>query len=433
MLRFLTATLAMVMLTAHPARAQLLPIPLPGLPTGLTPQLPPVRVAVNARDPDLQLARRLHVADLIRNNGDVIEGDPRGEPIVRGEVVAIAPSSEVVDRARAAGFIVIRAATLDGLGINVVVMAGPAGTPTKRALKTLRKLDPAGIYDFNHIYTRAGDVTSGTGPAPRNGDVMARAGAAKIGLLDGGIDPSHPVFANARIHRWGCEGNTVPSLHGTAVASLLVGRTSDFAGVLPSASLYAADVYCDHPTGGNVLALAAAFSWLATEGVPVINVSLVGPPDAMLEHVIARLVARGHIVVAAVGNDGPAAAPLYPAAYPGVIGVTGVDAGHRVLLEACRGPHVAFAAPGADMAAAGGAESFAAVRGTSFAAPIIAGLLALQLQDDANDASGAVILLTAGAIDLGRTGRDDIYGAGLVGDRFRVDPARLVTREFKGH
>ena len=57
----------------------------------------------------------------------------------------------------------------------------------------------------------------------------------------------------------------------------------------------------------------------------MINVSLVGPRNALLERVVASLVSRGHLIVAAVGNDGPAAPPLYPAAYDGVVGVTAVD------------------------------------------------------------------------------------------------------------
>jgi hypothetical protein len=92
---------------------------------------------------------------------------------------------------------------------------------------------------------------------------------------------------------------------------------------------------------------------MARERVPVVNLSLVGPPNTLLENVTRAMVARGYLLVAAVGNDGPAAKPLYPAAYPGVIGVTGVDERRRVLLEACRGPQVDFAAPGSAMVAAG--------------------------------------------------------------------------------
>jgi subtilisin family serine protease len=210
-----------------------------------------------------------------------------------------------------------------------------------------------------------------------------------------------------------------------------VGQAAGFSGVLPPAELYAADVYCGLPTGGNVMVLAAALSWLAAQHVPVINVSLVGPADATLERVIARLVASGVLIVAAVGNDGPAAPPLYPAAYAGVIGVTGVDARRRVLLEAVRGPQVAFAAPGADMAAAGDDGDYIAVRGTSFAAPVVAALLADVLWKSAADAAAARVALVSAAVDLGSAGPDPIFGAGLVGERFRIAPPPLAAARIR--
>ena len=57
-------------------------------------------------------------------------------------------------------------------------------------------------------------------------------------------------------------------------------------------------------------------------GVPVINMSLAGPPNEVLKAAIKRALDAGHVIVAAVGNGGPASPPLYPAAYEGVIAVT---------------------------------------------------------------------------------------------------------------
>src|SRR5207248_11432234 len=105
---------------------------------------------------------------------------------------------------------------------------------------------------------------------------------------------------------------------------------------------------------------------------PVINISLVGPPNAVLAAAVKAAIGRGLLLVAPVGNDGPAAPPLYPAAYPGVVAVTGVDGRRRVLPEAGRAGHVDFAAPGEVSAAAPGG-GYANARGTSFAAPIVAG------------------------------------------------------------
>jgi subtilisin family serine protease len=176
-------------------------------------------------------------------------------------------------------------------------------------------------------------------------------------------------------------------------------------------------------------ALVAAFGWLVQEGVPVINVSLVGPKNLMLQRVIGSLIAGGYIIVAAVGNDGPAAPPLYPASYADVVGVTAVDSHRHVLIEAARGPQVMFAAPGADMAAADGAHGYAAVRGTSFAAPFVAALLASRIEKpDAGTAAAAIDALAKTAIDLGPQGRDLTYGFGLIGEDHRIDPRGVTHR-----
>jgi subtilisin family serine protease len=147
----------------------------------------------------------------------------------------------------------------------------------------------------------------------------------------------------------------------------------------------------------------------------------------LLQQLVARVVAQGVLIVAAVGNDGPAAPALYPAAYPGVVGVTAVDRHRRVIFEAERGPQVMFAAPGADIPAATESNGFAAVRGTSFAAPLVAGLLAARLKaaagardpgppsDTAAAARAAVAALARAAVHLGSSGRNTVFGYGLVG------------------
>jgi subtilisin family serine protease len=174
-------------------------------------------------------------------------------------------------------------------------------------------------------------------------------------------------------------------------------------------------------------AVAGAFAWLVGEHVAVINVSLVGPPNRMLESVVKSVVARGYLVVAAVGNDGPAAPPLYPAAWPGVIGVTAVDARGKVLPEAERGPQVKFAAPGADMAAAKPPHGYGLVRGTSFAAPIVAALLApLLAVPDPAAAARAVAGLAGRAHRTGQPELDPAYGYGVVGMELR--PAAALAR-----
>jgi subtilisin family serine protease len=147
----------------------------------------------------------------------------------------------------------------------------------------------------------------------------------------------------------------------------------------------------------------------------------------MLEQVVKMVVARGHLLVAAVGNDGPAAKPLYPASYPGVVGVTAVDAKRHVLIEASRGRQVSFAAPGADMVAAAPAGTFAVVRGTSYAAPIVAGLLAgFETEPNVQNAATALERLKQQAVDLGKPGVDPVFGFGLVGEAIRKAPTAAL-------
>jgi subtilisin family serine protease len=401
-------------LLSLPASAQLPQVQLPvQLPSGVLPETTRAVGGV-LRDAG---ARTLRAERLFRDHRASLDRDPRGDLVVRAEVIAIDISDAALANAIQARFSVLRTREFVELGVKITVLQTPEGWSAPRGLKRLRKLDPEGSYDYNHIYFDVGEI-GGAAPGNPAAAAPASTGAGhRVGLIDGGVEATHEALRSSEIRQFGCDGNPVPSVHGTAVASLLVGSAREFQGAAPHAQLFAADVYCGLPTGGAVEAVAAALGWMVKERVAVVNISLVGPRNALLERAIGVVLQRGHLIVAAVGNDGPAAPPLYPAAFKGVIGVTAVDANHRVLLEACRGKHLALAAPGADLRAADAADAsgYKEVRGTSFAAPLVAGLLARVL-DEPDPAAGADALatLTARAVDLGPRGRDDIYGVGLV-------------------
>jgi hypothetical protein len=381
-------------------------------------------------------AQRLSQAnELLRQHRDVLEPDPRGAPIVKRELLAWSPSHVALALAEIEGLTVLRKTRLAGFGQTLVVLGVPAEMATADMLQRLRALDPAGSYDFNNVYTgsaaapmaKAKAKTKPRAKAVPETAAKTRPDAAKVGLVDGGVDAGHVAMRGAAITRWGCAGAAVPSAHGTAVAALMVGQAPAFHGVLPGAHLYAADVYCGDATGGSAEKIAAALAWFAQEKIGVVNLSLVGPPNQTLEHAVAAMVKRGHLLVAAVGNDGPAAPPLYPASYPGVVGVSAVDKDGHCLPEAGRGAQVMFAAPGSNMvSAAAGAPPFQAVRGTSFAAPIVAALLAPALAQP--DTLGAKHALAALARQAGR-GRQappsTETGYGIVGAAYRIDPASV--------
>lgn len=330
--------------------------------------------------------RRLRIRELLRGNRRVLEADPRGQPIVRSQLLGLGMSEATLEAARAAGFDVVRSDTIEGAGALTTLRA-PRGMSTRRALRWLREADPGGTYDFDHLHLESGAALAA--PFAQAGAVSA---GPRIGLIDSGV--SVPVAAQRAF----ASEAPIVGAHGDTIAGLL--RTA-----APHARIYAADIYGGTPTGGASSALARALGWMAAENVAVVNVSLVGPRNQIVEAVVSSLTGRGFLIVAAVGNDGPAAPPLYPAAYDGVVGVTGVDARGRVLIEAGRGRHVDFAALGVHGRA----------RGTSFAAPLVAAQLAARHgSPNTAAAQNALAALRQQAQDLGAQGRDDVYGYGLI-------------------
>jgi len=416
--------LAVLLLAAGAAALASAQVNVPGVPLPELPRLPvgadPVTGTLRSTQSSLTEARRLRVRQLLRMERATVEADPDGQPIVRQQVGALSPTPAALERARAAGFTVLRTDSLDGLGLSLVILQVPERLSTRRALKQLRELDPEGQYDYNHLYLDAG-LQSGTPAPPSLQSAAAEArvtSTVRIGLIDSGVDAAHPVLGDASIVRQGCDGEVFPASHGTAVASLLVGRSDEFESMIPGATLYAADIFCGHG-GGSMGLLAIALDWMARERVAVVNISLVGAKSLLLNGLVRAMTARGFLLVAAVGNDGPTAPPLYPAAYPEVVGVTGVDAKRRVLPEALRGEQVDFAAVGAGLLVADVGGGFSEIRGTSFATPIVAALLAVSLQSpDPAKAREALALLESTAIDIGNNGVDPSYGKGLVGGEF---------------
>ena len=437
--RHLALGFASLMALAAPAAAQLPGgIGLPGvggalpsaLPTGLVPSIgEPLRPRPLTRRPlevTGEAATGLLVGTyeaasrrLLAQHPDVIEPDDRGQPVVRGEILALGVDPQALRRLKQAGFGIRGRERLPGLGLEPIVLSAPRGLSTTQAIRRLHELDPDGQYDFNHLYFESGGVDAST--ATLGAATATAALPQRIGLVDGSVASGRPALRGARlIQRPFAPGGAVATAHATAVASLI----AEASGGAREATLYVADIYGATPSGGSAIALSRGLAWLAEARVAVINVSLVGPPNLLLAAAVKALVDRGHLLVAPVGNDGPAAPPLYPAAYAGVVAVTGVDRLRHVLPEAGRGTHVDFAAPGADLSAAGLDRDLVTVRGTSFAAPIAAGLLARRLSaPDPAAAARALAALGQEAIDLGAPGPDPVFGRGLVGIDARVGPA----------
>lgn len=402
---FLTASL---ILTGSGTSAQVVlpPVHLPDV-----PPLPDIaaRPLVTVAD-TLGRVRADRIAGLLRQNRESIELDERGEPAVRGVLVASGVDDTMVAQAAQKGFALLDREHIDGLDLDIARFRVPEGRSLGRARKQLARLLPAADVDVDNLY-----FASGPGGALPHAALATAGGGngAALGLIDGGV-AAHPSVAGRVEQRGFAVGAPSASHHGTAVASLLIGEGS-VRGSAPGAHLFAADVYGTDPAGGNASAIARALGWLVQSRVAVTTISLVGPDNKLLAAAVSRAQQRGMLIVAAVGNDGPAAPPAYPASYRGVFAVTGVDAKGRALPEAGRALHVDFAAPGDAVLAATGADSADRLRGTSFAAPLVAGRLALRYPAPSIDRIGpAVAALVMEARDLGKKGRDAVYGHGLI-------------------
>jgi hypothetical protein len=331
---------------------------------------------------------------------------------------------EVFDKLAEEGYLFATITDLPGMGLRLAEVAAPASfdiTEVRQGVIDVVGKERAEV-DLNHIYTAGTrvDTPSAEGIAPRAAisfpsdiDQMP----LRIGMIDSAVDVTHPSLASANIQArsFAPDGAELPDFHGTAIASIIVADSPDYKGLAPKAEVYAASVFENDRQRGEIastVSLVRALDWLMSSGVDVVNISLAGPPNRLLETALDRAQERGVLILAAAGNGGPAAQPMYPAAYDSVVAVTAVDAGGQVFRLANRGKYLDLAAPGVGLLHARAGGGYAASSGTSFAVPFAAAAAARLRQSQPGE--NAIELLYSSAEDLGPPGRDEIYGYGLL-------------------
>ncbi|MGF2685193.1 S8 family serine peptidase [Marinobacter sp. DUT-3] len=320
------------------------------------------------------------------------------------------------------GITLLERRELSGLGMTVARFRVSPELDSREALEgALPEL--ADRLDRNHIFEpQAGPEAAGPEPDLPQWQSLCDT-PARVGMVDTAIATDHPVFRNAQIEQQrfldlaDVEGELrEPRIHGTAVASLMVGSRADqWPARLPQATVFNASVFYDRErnlSGATLGHLLEGLNWLADQDLSVINISLTGPDNRLLATAVETLREQGILLVAAVGNQGPAAPPLYPAAYPEVVGVTAVDASGELYRWANRGEQVLFAGPGVSVAVAHPDGDMVADSGTSLAAPVITAALACRRGDQSTDQ--AIKALTEEARDLGKQGRDTSFGHGFL-------------------
>lgn len=210
----------------------------------------------------------------------------------------------------------------------------------------------------------------------------------RIGVMDSGVDVAHPDLKHAAIQ----ELNFTRSPdtkdragHGTYVAGVLVSRCAHEVRIegLCASKILSYKVLEPYHPAGYYRALAHA-----TSRVDVMNFSLGGPHDRTEEDLLKDAIAKGVVVVAAMGNEYETTnAPSYPAKLDGVIAVGAVDSKERRGEFSNTGTHIWLVAPGVDILSTvptGGsrlskANDHDTWDGTSMATPFVTAAVALLL------------------------------------------------------
>ncbi len=350
-----------------------------------------------------------------------IKEDVNVEP---GEVIVVLANMNEAQQlqqvSQSMGLGIKRRTPLKNLGLVVSVLRVPKGTAVADALSQLRQAMPNTWMDANHRYqlqegkeARYANQTIAWNPRAGCGAGM------HVGLIDTAIDNTHRLFKGRAIMQRSFLATGIvaaPSEHGTAVASILVAGAPT--GLIPDVQLYSAAVFRSRnnkEVDTTAESVVNALDWLVGEKVTVINMSLGGSRNLLLEAAVERVMSRGIIVVAAAGNGGDDGAAVYPAAQAGVIAVTAVDVNLKPYKHANHGDYIAYAAPGVDVwvAAPGGGSVYAT--GTSYAVPYVTAVIAAaKWSGKANTRVALDRLLQSKAKDLGAPGRDNIFGWGLI-------------------
>lgn len=391
-----------------------------------------IAIDVNV-DTDLEAGLDLSLGELIesltaetRDAAQFVPAVDADNRATEANVWVILVPTQYEERIETWGFELLERRDLESLDRVLLRVEAPGDRDIAQAALDLALDAPGTVVDYNHVYDPSAEGADPEAAFRSPAGTAANAGpdgpTFSIGIVDSIVDPTHPALAGLEIEQQDFVpfGNERVVEHGTAVASVIVdGGVTESPDALGLGKLWAASVFFEDD-GGNTRAttasLIAALDWLASApGVRVINMSLAGPANKPLEVALEELAARGIEIVAAVGNNGPTGGPLYPAAYDSVIGVTAVDARHRVYRYANRGRQVMFSALGVQVRVASSSGGFVIQSGTSFAAPLVAAVLAQCMAREAWSGVEALEHLTATAIDLGDPDYDEIYGYGLLG------------------
>ena len=291
----------------------------------------------------------------------------------------------------------------------------------KKKMAELKKKNPSLHIQPNYTYYLNGKENTNRRAIPQyalkmtglNKKNRSTGKGIKIALIDTPIDAKHPALKGASIKTYNYV-ETKGMKHGTAIAGILVGR-GRIKGVAPDAQLISIGAF-NEPQNSKSLGLSTsfvlgkAFNKALEENVNIINLSFGSTEvDPLMQRLAAETLARHTVLLASVGNDNHQTSVRYPASIKGVYAITAIDAKSKIYKRANTGSPVDYALPGVGILTTKPGGKYTSVTGTSFATAYASGIFALQLAE-----RNTINFLHTSVIDLGKKGKDNFFGRGLI-------------------
>lgn len=309
-------------------------------------------------------------------------------------------------------------------GVTVHRYRLPSGTDVRTAIAQLESSAAVVNAQPNYLYTLQQSVGGGKLPQFGNDKVglsdahaKTRGRNTRIAVIDTAVDGTHAELLNTHILSFDVtdDGSNIDP-HGTSIAGILV-ADAKLTGVAPAAEIVSIAAFSKNALGktlGNTWTILDATNVANKQKVDILNLSFAGPADPLLRRAMEGAKKRNILPIAAAGNDGPEAATLFPAGYEAVIAVTATDTENKVYSNANVGDHLDIAAPGVGLLVLGNSSGFRTASGTSLATAYISGIAALTLSANPEaDYATLRALLENSTTDLGKPGKDSVFGAGI--------------------
>jgi subtilisin family serine protease len=261
--------------------------------------------------------------------------------------------------------------------------------------------------------------------APTAWDTTTGSSGVIIAILDTGVNGAHPDLAGLMVPGWNCYNNNADTAdvygHGTGVAGSAAATSNNGIGVAGVAwNCMLMPIRISDTNGyASFSAMADGLTWAADHGAKVANISYIATGSSTVSTAARYFQNKGGVVTVAAGNNG-----TFDSASdnPYVLTVSATDSSDVLATWSNTGNNVDVAAPGVSIYSPFWTGGYGSGSGTSFAAPIVAGIAALVMSANPSLTPSQVQeVIKQSADDLGAPGSDSSYGAG------RVNAERAVT------